>query len=140
MERSLLTIFAVPLSAKATVLVVEDDPALRELYRQTLKISGYAAQAVSDGVSALRRIVNGTPPDAVVLDLGLPRLSGQDVRREMLSHAATRDIPVVVVTGTDAPNLSAPDYPCVLHKPIEPEELVSAVHTCLTRRRSGRSR
>jgi putative two-component system response regulator len=120
--------------------IVEDDPALRELYRQTLRASGYAAEAVGDGVSALHRIVHGTPPDAVVLDLALPRLSGRDVRREMMSHADTRDIPVVVVTGTDARDLSAVDYPYVLLKPIEPETLVSAVETCLTRRRFGRSR
>jgi two-component system OmpR family response regulator len=124
----------VPHRKNKAVLVVEDDSSLSELYRQTLRFSGYTAEAVGDGVSALRRIVNGHAPDAVVLDLGLPRLGGRDVRSEMMVHAHTRDIPVVVVTGGDATDLNARDYPCVLHKPVAPEALVSAVDTCLTRR------
>lgn len=121
-----------------TVLVVEDERDLREMYRQTLRMSGYAVDATGDGVSALRRIINGHPPDVVVLDLGLPRLGGRDVRREMMAHAETRDIPVVVVTGTDAPDLNAADYQCVLHKPVELDTLVTAVEKCRHRRyRSG---
>lgn len=120
--------------AKPAVLVVEDERHLRELYRYALGTSGYAVETVGDGVSALRRIINGDPPDAVVLDLGLPRLGGRDVRREMMAHAETRDIPVVVVTGTDAKDLSVADYPCVLQKPVEPESLVSAIGACLHRR------
>jgi len=93
-------------------------------------MSGYAVEATGDGVSALRKIINGHPPDVVVLDLGLPRLGGRDVRREMTAHAETRHIPVVVVTGTGAQDLSAADYPCVLHKPIEPDTLATAVQKC----------
>ena len=116
------------------MLVVEDDRDLREMYQHALQFSGYAVEAVGDGLSALRQIINGNPPDLVVLDLALPSLGGRDVRREMLSRAGTRDIPVVVVTGTDARDLSASDYPCgVLHKPIAPEALVSAVDDCLKR-------
>ena len=116
------------------MLVVEDDTALRDLYGQSLRIDGYRVESAGDGVSALRQIINGAPPDIVVLDLGLPRLSGRDVRREMLAHAETRDIPVVVVTGFDTTDLHQPDYPCVLHKPVAPETLVSAVDGCLHHR------
>lgn len=117
-------------SASKTVLVVEDERDLRELYRHTLRMSGYAVEAIADGVSALRRIINGDAPDVVVLGLGLPRPGGRDVRREMMAHAETRHIPVVVVTGSDARDLSAADYPCVLHKPIEPDTLGTAVNNC----------
>ena len=115
------------------MLVVEDDGDLREMYRHALQFSGYAAAGVGDGLSALRHILNGSPPDLVVLDLDLPSIGGRDVRREMASRAGTRDIPVVVVTGTDTRDLSPTDYPCVLHKPIEPDELVSAVDECFKR-------
>jgi CheY-like chemotaxis protein len=117
-------------SAKTTVLVVEDERDLRDLYRHTLRMSGYAVEAAGDGVSALRQIINGHPPDVVVLDLGLPRLGGRDVRREMMAHAETRHIPVVVVTGGDAKDLKAADYACVLTKPVEPDALVTAVAKC----------
>lgn len=93
-----------PSPRKATLLVVEDDHALRELYRATLLAFGYAVVAVEDGVDALR-YVDGQIPSLIVLDLALPRLGGRDVQRELASRAETRDIPIVVVTGTDMRDL-----------------------------------
>src|SRR5258706_15561940 len=84
---------------RATVLVVEDDPQLRFLYRMALMMAGYKVVAVEDGVDALRH-VEADPPQAVVLDIELPRLGGLDVQREIAAHAETRDIPIVVVTRT----------------------------------------
>ena len=60
--------------------------------------------AVEDGVDALR-YVEGHTPSLVVLDLGLPRLGGEDVRRELASRPGIRDIPIVVVTGSDTQRL-----------------------------------
>ena len=68
------------LMARSLVLVVEDDAGTRELYRTTLRNAGYAVVGVEDGVDALRFLELNTPA-AVVLDLGLPRLPGQDVGR-----------------------------------------------------------
>src|SRR5688572_2973460 len=96
---------------KTTVLVVEDDPHLRTLYRLTLAQAGYAVVAVGVGVDALRHLEVATP-DAVVHDIGLPRLEGHDVKREMAAHARTSHIPIVVVTGSETPIQDA-DYACV---------------------------
>lgn len=123
---------------KTTVLVVEDDWALRDLYKNILTVAGFAATAVEDGLDALRRIERELP-NAIVLDLMLPRLSGRDLQREMASRAETRDIPIVVVTGTDATDLGKPDVACVLRKPVVPTELVFAVENALRRVRAPRS-
>lgn len=116
------------------VLVVEDDPLLRELYRSTLRGAGYAVVAVEDGVDALRR-VERNPPDAVLLDLGLPRLNGRDVNRELKSGPDTRHIPIVVVSGMDTSDLDPKDFACVLNKPIDAVALVDAIENCLRRPR-----
>jgi DNA-binding response OmpR family regulator len=119
---------------KRHVLIVEDDTALRELYRSALRAAGYAVAAVADGIDALRN-VEAERPDAVVLDLGLPRLSGRDVHRELKSSPKTRDIPVVVVSGTDVSDLDPRDFACVLKKPASLDAVLAAVKNCLRRRK-----
>ena len=119
-----------------SVLVVEDDPQLRELYRLALTASGYAVVAVEDGVDALRYL-EGNAPSAVVLDLGLVRLDGRDVQREMAAHGLTDRIPIIVVTGQST-GFDERDFACVLRKPIDPWALMSAVADCL--RRANRQR
>jgi CheY-like chemotaxis protein len=116
------------------VLVVEDDPALREIYRSTLRAAGYAVVAVADGLDALRRVERDRP-DAVVLDLGLPRLGGRDVQKELRSAPDTMHIPIVVVSGSDTSDLEPDDFACVLNKPVDAEALVLAVENSLRRRR-----
>lgn len=120
-----------PAQRRITVLVVEDDAALRTFYRSALMLDGYAVVTAADGIEALWRI-EGDAPAAVVLDLGLPKLSGRDVRREIGAHAATQDIPIVVVTG-DTRNLDPTEFDCVLRKPITPEALIEAVRQCIER-------
>lgn len=115
-----------PSPRKTTLLVVEDDHALRELYRATLIGAGYAVVAVEDGIDALR-YVDGHIPSLIVLDLSLPRLGGHDVQRELASRAETRDIPIIVVTGTDTRDLRVTDFDGVLRKPITTDALVAAV-------------
>ena len=128
---------AVPLvSKRPAVLIVEDDPELRTLYRTALSLEGYAVVAVSDGIDALRHI-EADPPDLMVLDIGLPRLRGDDVQREVASHAQTRQMPIVVVTG-NARGLDRNDFACILQKPIDLDALVEAVDRCL--RNGGRRR
>jgi two-component system phosphate regulon response regulator PhoB len=112
------------------VLVVEDDPALRAAYKEALQVDGFAVIAVEDGVDALRQI-DLDPPLAIVLDLGLPRLAGRDVQREIQGRSDTRGIPIVIVTGGDTSDLDPHDFACILTKPLDPLELVSAVRECL---------
>jgi DNA-binding response OmpR family regulator len=109
------------------VLVVEDDPTLSSFYRSALQIAGYGVATADDGVSALRQI-DDVVPAALVLDLGLPRLSGFDVGREMAAHLPL--VPIVVVTGS-ADVLNHAEFACVLRKPITATALIEAVENCL---------
>ena len=119
-----------PPARAATVLIVEDDPALRDLYQKILKLEGYAVIAAEDGVEALR-YVETEPVDAVVLDLMMPRLDGRSVKRGFNENASMRNVPVILVTGHVAPDIDPDEFSCVLHKPVSVEALVKAVRSCL---------
>ena len=112
-----------------TVLVVEDDPALRRMYRTALALAGFNVVEADDGLAALH-FLEHRAPDLVVLDLMLPTMSGLVVQQEIAAHAHTRSIPIVIVTGSDL-SLDHLDVPCVLRKPVSPESLVDAVRSCL---------
>jgi DNA-binding response OmpR family regulator len=114
---------------EARILVVEDDADLRHLFSTHLALAGFSVESVQDGLAALWHIEQ-SPPDLLILDLGLPLMSGESVADELAASAQTRDIPVVVVTG----QLSAlpPSHAaCVLWKPVALEHLVATVRRCL---------
>jgi CheY-like chemotaxis protein len=113
------------------VLVVEDDAPAREFYRTVLTGCGYRVTAVEDGLDALRHVDAGGAPDVVVLDIGLPRLSGHDVKRELQSHPRTRRTPIVVVTGMDPQTLDPAEFPAVVRKPVSSDALLDAVALCV---------
>ena len=113
-----------------TILIAEDDAALRTYYRSVLTLEGYVVVTAEDGVTALKQIEE-QPVGAVILDLALPRLRGEDVGREIAAHHAGRNIPIVVVTGSDTANLNLDDFACVLTKPVTAEALIRAVRNCL---------
>lgn len=119
-------------SLNKSVLVVEDDPSLRDLYRAVLRSAGYDVAVATDGADALR-YVEQQRPNAVVLDLSLPLIGGRDVHRELKSRPETRQIPIVVVTGTDSSDLDPRDFAAVHAKPIQPETLISSVRSSIRR-------
>jgi two-component system phosphate regulon response regulator PhoB len=123
-------------SAWRKVLIVEDDPQVREMYRLALRAAGHVVAAVEDGTDALRQIEQAVPA-LVVLDLALPRLGGHDVYCELKARPDTRDIPIVVVTGTDLSEAEAKDFAYVLRKPCDGDRLVTAVAQCLRRASGG---
>ena len=117
------------MSRRLRILIVEDDDALRQMYRVALSFAGMVGYEAANGLEALQRIETD-PPDAVILDLDLPMVSGVAVRRELAAHAATRNIPIVIVTGS-AEGLDSLDVACILRKPVSPDRLVEAVRKCL---------
>ena len=121
-------------AASTPVLVVEDDPSLRNLYRTVLRQAGYAVIDVEDGVGALR-VLESTRPAAVILDLGLPGIDGRDVHRELRAHNETRNIPVIVVSGEDTSDLQQAEFACIFRKPLSLDTLLSAIEDCIRRRR-----
>lgn len=80
------------------VLVVDDDDSVRELLEFALKREGFRSETAVDGEAALRRI-RERRPDAILLDMMLPKLGGYEVLRELQTDGDTAKIPIVVITG-----------------------------------------
>jgi DNA-binding response OmpR family regulator len=123
--------------AAPTIVVAEDDVAIRELLAHHLEREGFAVVTVADGHAALR--IARHSADLLVLDIGLPGVDGLEVARTL--RREQRAVSIVVLTArTDEIDrvvgfeLGADDYVC---KPFSPRELVARVRAVL--RRSGRS-
>jgi len=115
--------------ARDTVLIVEDDADTRRMYRAALSLAAFDVVEAQDGLSALH-ILDQRRADIVILDLMLPTVDGLSVQQEIAAHAGTRDIPILIVTGSTLP-LDDVKVPCIMRKPVSPDELVAAVRRCL---------
>ena len=120
-------------TATATVLVVEDDLALRELYRTALNAAGHRVIMASDGMGALG-LIELERPAVVVLDLDLPLVNGWDVYRDVRSQQSTKKLPIIVVSGHELRGIEPRDLASFLAKPVDPGEVVAAVERAIARR------
>lgn len=116
------------------ILVVDDDRAVRESLRRSLSFNGYSVNLAEDGVEALDAIANDRP-DAVVLDVMMPRLDGLEVCRQLRSTGD--DLRILVLTARDSVServagldAGADDY---LPKPFALEELLARLRALLRR-------
>jgi phosphate regulon transcriptional regulator PhoB len=122
----------------AQVLVVEDEPDIRDLIVFHLEREGFRTRTARNGSDALKQ-VRSAPPDLVVLDLMLPELDGLEVCRRLRQDPSTAAVPVIMLTArgdeTDRVvglELGADDY---ITKPFSPKELVARVKAVLRRAR-----
>ncbi|WP_280263705.1 response regulator transcription factor [Nocardia wallacei] len=116
------------------ILVVDDDRAVRESLRRSLTFNGYTVDLAVDGVDALDK-VGAQRPDALVLDVMMPRLDGLEVCRRLRSTGD--DLPILVLTARDSVServagldAGADDY---LPKPFALEELLARLRALLRR-------
>jgi two-component system KDP operon response regulator KdpE len=117
------------------VLVVEDDTSLRVALAELLDEAGFKVSSASNGYSGLR-LAALEHPRVVLLDLGLPELTGVEVLRELRGSPETRDTAVIVITGNAGRMAEArvAGADLVLHKPFDLDELLSAVQSAASRR------
>jgi CheY-like chemotaxis protein len=110
----------------ATVLVVEDDPHMRDALERMLALSGYAVSAVASANEALSYLASRPAPRLILLDLGLPDIQGEAFYTTIRTDPAFADIPVVVLTARDDPP-SLPGVFATLSKGSEPDTLLGMV-------------
>ncbi|HEX2046004.1 MAG TPA: response regulator [Gaiellaceae bacterium] len=118
------------------VLVADDDPDIVTLVRFRLERDGCDVVAAGDGRAALEAALERTP-DVAVLDVTMPRLDGYEIVRRLREHAATRMIPILLLTArvqeTDVEDGIAAGADGYLTKPFSPQELGRRVQAALGR-------
>ena len=124
-----------PRVSAPAVLVVEDDTSLRVALAELLDEAGFKVSSASNGYSGLR-LAALEHPRVVLLDLGLPELTGVEVLRELRGAPETRDTAVIVITGNASriaeARMAGADL--VVEKPFDLDELLAAVHSAAHRR------
>ncbi len=120
----------------ARILLVEDDEAIVDVLRRTLRAEGFVIETAPDGETALS-LTEDFLPDLIVLDLGLPDIDGEEVCRRIRSGAGTGNVPILMLTarteledrvrGLDS---GADDY---LSKPFERAEILARIRALLRR-------
>ena len=127
----------------AIILVVEDDPIIRELITWKLTLAGHAVEAEADGEAGLAVATGEWPaaggllPDLVLLDWMMPKVSGIEVCRALRENTSTADIPIIMLTAKaheadleEGFEAGADDY---IVKPFSPRELMRRVEAALAR-------
>jgi two-component system, OmpR family, response regulator CpxR len=108
------------------VLVVDDDPEIREMLRETIEDAGYPVYAAADGREALSVLETRQPtPGLILLDLMMPVMSGEEMLRALRAVHALAAIPVAVVTGTDRDRPTG--AAALIRKPIDLTALLRVV-------------
>ena len=123
--------WGVSTASKSTgILVIDDDPFIRELAQAILSSQGRKVTTVASGAAGLAQMAD-SPPDLVLLDLGLPDISGLDVLRHFRATPSWRQVRILMLTASDdlahivqAKQAGASGYIC---KPIQPDALAEMV-------------
>jgi DNA-binding response OmpR family regulator len=129
-----------------SILVVDDEPTIREVVRRYLERDGYRVHEAADGDTALD-LLRSDPPDLIVLDIMLPGIDGLSITRRLRGADSIliteREVPIIILTARTGVHdriqgleLGADDY---VTKPFSPQELVARVRAVLRRTHAGQS-
>jgi two-component system phosphate regulon response regulator PhoB len=120
----------------STILLVEDDPDIRHLVSYKLTKGGLDVVAVADGFAALRA-ARENPPDLVLLDVRMPRMSGLEVCRELRAGPLGPTVPIIMLSARSRPQDLEQGYAAgateYIIKPFSPRDLQERVEAALAR-------
>lgn len=121
------------------ILVVDDDPAIRKVFRRALEMAGYQVLEAGDGKSAVALMAEG--PDLVLQDLILPDITGYDLVVKLRARSEEKPVPILALSGflaqPDEPWDTSAGFDALLVKPIGPSDLVKVVKEWLEKGRTG---
>lgn len=116
---------------KKTILVVDDEPDQREIYRAVLRHAGYDVLEATDALEGVR-IAMACLPDLILLDIALPLVDGWEAARMLKRDARTASIPICAISARvlsdhQRGDVRAAGFECYLLKPIEPRHVLREV-------------
>lgn len=130
-----------PKNRKARVMLVEDDIFLSGMYVKKLELEDFEVLLASDGKQGLK-MIQDQPPDLILLDIMLPKMSGFDLLKEIKKEKKTKDIPVILLTNLGQKKhvekgfaLGAKDYLIKAH--FMPSEVIDKVKNILKEKHAG---
>ena len=112
--------------ARPTVLLAEDDRALRRYLEVVLRRAGYEVLPAADGLEAMKALLSNAV-DAVVTDAVMPHLSGHELCRFLREHPRLKDLPVVLLSGETSARAEEAGADLYLSKPVPAEELSASL-------------
>lgn len=116
------------MSHKGTVLIVEDEPALRTVLGQLIEMFHYNVISASNGREALELLKKDSSPKAILLDMMMPIMDGDTFLREIRDQANLSEIPVIQMSAALSEKHT---YACcAIDKPFEIEKLIHLLETC----------
>ncbi|MEV5545207.1 response regulator [Streptomyces sp. NPDC052309] len=121
--------------ASRRVLVVDDNKVIRQLIRVNLELEGFEVVTAADGAECLE-VVHQVRPDAVTLDVVMPRLDGLRTAARLRADPRTRDLPLAIISACTQYEVDAGvdvGVDAFLSKPFEPAELVGVVRQLVER-------
>jgi CheY-like chemotaxis protein len=117
------------------ILVIEDDAGIRETLSDFLQSEGFRVDLAREGAEGLERIA-ACRPDLVLVDLLMPGMNGRQFLARLRAEAATRSLPVVLMTGSRPAGDTAAAADAVLQKPFELDDLLATVRRFRPRRQA----
>lgn len=118
-----------------SILLVDDDLTLREMYTERLKAEGFQVTSARDGEEAIK-IATEVKPNVILLDIMMPKINGLDVLKRLKDQSETKDIPVIVLTALiqdqermESITRGADDY--IVKSETMPGEVIEKIHKLL---------
>src|SRR6266576_6004004 len=117
------------------VIIVEDDPVIAHIYQTRLEKEGYEVEVAADGQSGFYRI-HEFEPDAILLDLMLPKMNGVEILKKIRAEGRFAQTPVIVFTNSYVPNMINESFlagaTLVFNKAtLTPRQLIDSLHNAI---------
>lgn len=128
------------MGSSPTVLLADDEPLITSVVAQKLRSAGFQVLVAHDGEEALE-VASRTPPDVVVTDLQMPRLSGLELAIRLKAMPSTTNVPVIMLTArgyiVGQSEFGSTNIRHLMSKPFSPREVLAKVNAVLGRGEEG---